>query len=47
MAVAHSILTLDGGGVQFIWAALYLLMTVVPLKDALGLETFYFWAFKK
>ena len=46
MAVAHSIFTLDVG-VQLFWAAFDLPMTVVPLKVALGLEKFDFWAFKK
>ena len=47
MAVAHSIFTLDEPHVQVFWAAFDLPMTVVPLKVALGLENFYFWAFKK
>ena len=46
MAIAHSIFTLDGG-FQLFWAAFYLPMTVVPLKVALGLEKFDFWAFQK
>ena len=41
-----SIFTLDGG-FQLFWAAFDLPMTVVPLKVALGLEKFDFWAFKK
>ena len=45
MSVAHSIFTLDGG-FQLFWAAFDLAMTVVPLKVALGLEKFDFWAFK-
>ena len=44
MAVAHSIFTLDGG-FQLLWAAFDLLMTVVPLKVALGLKKIDFWAF--
>merc|ERR1712059_66488 len=48
MAIAHSIFTLDGGFQLFsFWAAFDLPMTVVPLKVALGLETFDFWAFQK
>ena len=46
MAVAHSILTLDGW-FQLFWAAFDLPMTVVPLKVALGLEKFDFWTFQK
>ena len=46
MAVAHSIFTL-GGGIQLFWAAFNMPMTVVPLKVALGLEKFDFWAFRK
>ena len=46
MAVARSIFTLDRG-IQLFWAALDLPMTVVPLKVAIGLEKFDFWAFKK
>ena len=46
MAVARSIFTLDGG-FELFWAAFDLSMTVVPLKVALGLEKFDFWAFKK
>ena len=46
MAVAHSILTLDEGFPLF-WAAFDLLMTVVPLKVALGLEKIDFWPLKK
>ena len=46
MTVAHLIFTLDGG-FQLFWAAFDLPMTVVPLKVALGLEKFDFWAFKK
>ena len=34
-------------GVQLFWAAFDMPMTVVPLKDALGLEKFDFWAFHK
>ena len=44
--VIISIFTLDGG-FQLFWAAFYLPMTVVPLKVALRLEKFDFWAFKK
>ena len=46
MAVAHSIFTVDGG-FQLFWTAFDLPMTVVPLTVALGLENFYFGAFKK
>ena len=46
MAVACSIFTL-GGQVQLFWTAFDLHMTVVPLKVALGLEKFDFWAFQK
>ena len=46
MAVAHSIFTLDGG-FQLFWAAFDLLMTVVPLKVALGWDKFDFWPFQK
>ena len=46
MAVAHSVFTLDGG-FQLFWAAFDLLMTVVPLEVALGMEKFNCWAFKK
>ena len=46
MALADPIFTLDGG-FQLFWAAFDLPMTVVPLKVALGLEKFYFWAFQK
>ena len=46
MAVAHSIFTLDGV-VQLFWAAFDMSVTVVPLKVALGLEKFDFWAFQK
>ena len=35
------------GGVQLFWAAFDIPMTVVPLKVALGLGKFDFWAFKK
>ena len=45
-ALADPIFTLDGG-FQLFLAALGLPMTVVPLKVALGLENFGFWAFKK
>ena len=45
-ALADPILTLVVG-FQLFSAAFDLLMTVVPLKDALGLENFDFWAFKK
>ena len=42
-ALADPILTLDVG-FQLFWAAFDLLVTVVPLKVALGLEKFgYFW----
>ena len=44
MAVAHSIFTLDGE-VQLFWSAFDMLMTVVPLKVALGLGKFDFLAF--
>ena len=47
IAVAHSIFTLDGVGFQLFWAAFDLLVTVVPLKVALGLDKFDFWAFQK
>ena len=47
MAVACSIFTLGGGGVQLFWAAFDMPVTVVPLKVALGLEKIDFWAFKK
>ena len=46
MAVAHSIFTLVGG-VQLLWAAFDMPVTVVPLKVALGLQKFDFWAFQK
>ena len=46
MAVAPSIFTLDGK-VQFFWAAFNMPMAVVPLKVALGLGKFDFWAFQK
>ena len=46
MALAHSIFTLDGG-FQLFWAAFDMPVTVVPLKVALGLQKFDFWAFKK
>ena len=46
MALADPIFTLVVG-FQLFWAAFDLLMTVVPLKVALGLEKIYFWAFKK
>ena len=45
MAVARSIFTV-GGGVQLFWAAFDPIFTVVPLKVALGLEKFDFWAFQ-
>ena len=35
------------GGFQLFWKAFDLHMTVVPLKVALGLEKFDFWAFQK
>ena len=47
MALADTIFTLDGGGVQLFWAAFDMPVTLVQLKVALGLETFDFWAFKK
>ena len=47
IAVAHSIFTLDGGGVQLFWAAFDLILAVVPLKVALGLAKIIFWIFKK
>ena len=46
MAVARSIFTLDRG-VQLFWAAFDMPMTVLPLKVALGLDKFDFWALKK
>ena len=46
MVVAYSTLTLDGW-FQLFLAAFDLPMTVVPLKVALGLAKFDFWAFKK
>ena len=46
MAVARSIFTWDGW-VQLFWAAFDMPVTVVPLKVALGLEKFDFWAFQK
>ena len=46
MAVAFSILTLDGGFKLF-QAAFDLPMTVLPLQVALGLEKIVFWAFQK
>ena len=46
IAVACSILTLDGG-CQLFWAALDLLLTVVPLVVAFRLEINDFWTFKK
>ena len=46
MTVAHSIFTLDGG-VQLFWVAFDMSVTVIPLKVALWLEKFDFWAFKK
>ena len=46
MAVAHSIFNSELG-FQLIWTAFDLPMTVVPLKVALELETFDFWAFQK
>ena len=46
MALAHPIFTLDGV-VQLFWAAFDMPVTVVPLKVALGLGNFDFWAFQK
>ena len=46
MAVARSIFILDGGFHLFL-AAFDLLVTVVPLKMALGLEKFDFWVFRE
>ena len=45
-ALADPIFTLDGGFKLF-WAAFDIPVTVVPLKVALGLEKFDFWAFHK
>ena len=46
IVVAHSIFTLDGGFSLF-WADFDMLVTVVPLKVALGWEKIDFWAFLK
>ena len=46
MALAHSIFTVYGG-IQLIWVAFDMTVTVVPLKDALGWQKFDFWAFQK
>ena len=46
MALAHSIFTLEGG-FQLFWAAFDLLLSVVPLKVATGLEKVDVWALKK
>ena len=46
MTVAHSIFTLDGG-FQLFWAAFDLIVTVVPLKVALGWEKLIFGHLKK
>ena len=46
MAVARSIFTLYGA-VQLFLAAFDMSMTMVPLKVAIGLEKYDFWAFKK
>ena len=40
-ALANPIFTLDGE-VQLFWAAFYMRVTVVPLKDALGWGKHYF-----
>ena len=45
-ALADPILTLVVG-FQLFWAAFDLLVTVVPLKVALGWEKIDFWAFQK
>ena len=44
MTLADPIFTLDGE-FQLFWAAFDLLVTVVPLKVALGLEQIDFWSF--
>ena len=46
MAIADPIFTLDGG-IQLFWAAFDMLVTVVPIKMALGWEKIDFSAFKK
>ena len=46
MALADPIFTLDGG-FQLFWAAFDLLVTVVPLKVALGLKKIDYWVFQK
>ena len=46
MALAYPIFTLVVG-FQLFWAAFDLLVTVVPLKVALGLEKIDFWSFQK
>ena len=46
MALADPIFTLVVA-FQLFWAAFDLLVTVVPLKVALGWENIYFWAFQK
>ena len=46
MALADPTFTLVVG-FQFFWAAFDLLVTVVPLKVALGWENIDFWAFQK
>ena len=46
MAVARSILTLDGG-FQLFCAAFYMPVTGVALKVALGYKKNVFWAFQK
>ena len=45
-ALADPLFTLDGG-FQLFWAASDMLVTVIPLKLALGLEKNDFWAFQK
>ena len=45
--LAEPIFTLGGGGVQLFWAAFDMPVTVVPLKVALELDKFDFWAFQK
>ena len=45
-ALADPIFTLDGG-FQLFWAAFDLLVRVVPLKVASGLEKNDFWTFQK
>ena len=47
MAVACSIFTLGGEGVQLFWAAFDMSVTMVPLKVALGCKKIDYWAFKK